>query len=349
MASPEHADAGPTGGSGPRSDAGQPSGGDAPATVPDLNSSVHRLANAPGEVSFARDGTTAFWVHHGTWDVLGNPVADGSIWRWSPDSTPSKVVTGQLRAYGIAVDSSSLYWSATSTTTGRAQIMRASRDVGTPVALAEIGGFGTSHIEVDETYVYWSTDAIYRTLKDGTSNAELLVNSGAGTRFMLGPDGIYYYDGRTYSVRRMNRDASGPAVNVCSTIGFAGFSGMINGGLYVADVFTSTSFIVRAVPLGGGVTKTVVNQDTARGLVFPAPVVDADALYWFRSPHDGTSPAELYVAPTTAGLPKLVGTLPADLVNHNGGALMVMGDRLLAAYSGPAGAVFWLPRPAYTP
>jgi sugar lactone lactonase YvrE len=237
-------------------------------------------------------GTGLFWAAY----------SNGTIRTANPDGSGAHgLVPGDGGAFGVAVDSTHLYWADT----GADAIMRSDLD-GTNVTTL-VTDAANSHpygVAVDATHVYWTdmqSQLIKRADLDGTNVTTLIDGTGQLQPAAIAIDGTYLYLG----------DVAGNGRIMRATLNGTGLTTLVDTDPYPFAVAVDSGHIYWAVTgsnegATGAIWRSSLTGTSAAAIVtaqaHPAGIaVDSTHIYWAnanngtinRSGLDGSSPTAI--------------------------------------------------------
>lgn len=261
----------------------------------------------------------------------------------------------------IAVDATSIYWTARSGSLG-GSVMRANKDGSGATPL--ISGItcpsdgGPSRIAIDDDHVYvtnYRCDNVMRVGKDGTGPTTLLTfPPGSGADYVVVSDdriyvGLYFAN----KIMVANKDGSGLATLASSPTGRT-----VTMAIHGSDMFWTGFFggpMLQRVSLGGGAITTLVPSGDGYGMALDAddvfigtlggallklpggagaPVQLASGTGWV----DGIVPDEEHVYWSNAGNP---GTIRRANKDGSGAVTLVAGLDMPFAMAADGEAIYW--------
>jgi hypothetical protein len=245
------------------------------------------LASGYGAAGLAVDATNVYWADSVRISVSGSgsttcppdggtcgppPGLGADVMRVPIDGGPATTVTtGQVGAYAVAVNGTSVYWTSQTCPQTGGCIMTASTDGGAPTVLASLPDHTLGDLALDATRAYFTSDG-----------AVMAVPLGGGAPVMLAP---------------------GPASGLAIESGNLYFTNECPSSTPLAQCIAS---LVK-MPAGGGPATTLASWSALPyepgSASTPHPItVDEDRVYFTRfACDDGGCEGALLTVPTAGG------------------------------------------------
>jgi virginiamycin B lyase len=220
-----------------------------------------------------------------------------------PSSTPNQsFITGASTPYGVAINSSFIYWAnSTLNTIGRANL-----DGSSPNQSFITGANSPKGIAVDGSFIYWTNqtgNTIGRANLDGSSpNQSFITSLSAPTGIAINGSFIYWVNLGTNTIGRANLDGSSP--NQSFITGATVPRGMAVNGSFIYWANSTLNTIGRANLDGSS-----PNQSFITGANSPSGIaVNGSFIYWVnlgtntiaRANLDGSSPNQSFITGANA-------------------------------------------------
>jgi hypothetical protein len=172
------------------------------------------LASGVNSNFIATDSVNVYWSDYFDGKVM-------TVSATSTGTTPSTLTSSQSGAYGIAVDTSYVYWANSNVGT----VMRMAKTGGSPIQLAS-GQNYPQHIAVDASSVYWTTNGDSN-VANGTvmklvvgTNALSALATGQASPYAIALDASNVYwsnnSGTSGSVLKVSKDGSAGPTTLAS-------------------------------------------------------------------------------------------------------------------------------------